>query len=253
MARARSCALYVNQPNNGVLHVIDFNDPARSFPPLERTVTMTNGLGDVLNASAIFRLMPANQSITLANGSQSVATTRNYRTVPLRSRSGGEGDEILATATLTNVAAVSVNFELRSVYAVPLTQGTDVTVALGARLVSPTVTAINGGSPARVRINGTLPADYGELTTVLVNEANGSNQHIFAFSGLYRAASGIGATYEFTFSEFTAVPGFPADAHLMRGLVYVNTFSDGSSGGSRTSLTPGRVYRFVSRVVETAF
>jgi hypothetical protein len=242
----------VNQPNNGVLPLTDFTDVDRSFAPLERAVTLANGLGDMLNTAAIFRLMPAGQAVFLTNGAQSPTTSRMYRTLPLGPRISGEGDEIYASATRNGVPG-TVDNEVRSIYAVPTTQGSDIAITFGARLVAPTITAINGVAPTRVRINGTLPADYGDLTTVTVESVTTFNQLLFSFSAAYRAAVGMGANYEFTAPDLSALPGFLPESNLLRGLVYINVFSDGTTGGPRTSLTPGRVYRSVSRMVEGTY
>jgi len=243
----------VNQADNSVLPLLDFGS-ASSFAPLERSITIVNGLADLLEASANLISVPGALGIPILNGTASAATTRTFRTIPLDRRLTGEVDELLVSATRSlNNAAVAFDYEQRSVWFIPITQGVDATVTVGARLVTPTITAINGAAPfALPRLNGTIPVDYSQRTQIDVR-TTGQGQYAVRFSDAYRTAVGSGNAYEFTYPDFRAVPGFIPASMITRGLATISTFSEGWSGGGPTSPVPGRAYRSVVRQQDASF
>ena len=162
---------------------------------------------------------------------------------------------MVVTSTRSGVnAAVSNDYESRTVSTVPLTQGSNLTVTIGPRITTPTLTVVTGNAAfSRARLIGTLPVEYGYANAIRVSETTSSNQFVIKFSSAYRAAIGSGNNYEFTFPDFGVVPGFILASVVPRGLVTIYTSSDGFTGTSPNSFTPGRVYRSVVRIQDASF
>ncbi|MCC6245377.1 MAG: hypothetical protein IT353_21225 [Gemmatimonadaceae bacterium] len=244
----------VNQANNTVLPPINFNADS-AFAPLATTLTVLNSESDNVSATTNYIVSPGQLSALIINGNASTSTTRTINSVPLSLRLAGEVDEVVVTSTRSGFsAAVSNDYEQRTVATVPLTQGANLTVTMGPRLVTPTLTVVSGATAfPRARLIGTLPVEYGFANAIRVSENTSSNQFVIKFSSAYRAAIGAGNNYEFTFPDFGVVPGFIFASVVPRGVVTITTSSDGFTGTSPLSFTPGRIYRSVVRIQDASF
>lgn len=210
---------------------LDFN-AAEAFAPATATVTLTNAGAD--NIAVITSFQSSNGAVgSFVTVSTMAGATRTAVGVPSSRTQAGDLHGLFVTATAADQSSRVVLIYNRDLVAK--------SIALGATPGPLTVTGVSGGAYARIRLQGSWQAEYGDIigggyTQTTLRSWN------FTIS---RGYSGAGGTFDFTLPDFSTVPGFDTNWGLRAGVQtgwatsvtgYLTSFANGIVEGSTLRL-----------------
>lgn len=201
----------------------DFNS-ANAYDPASAQLNIGNALGDDLINVTMFHTANGDGGMLGGGFAPSTAITRTWYGIPTTKLVGGDvhANVLFASPAVTSTDEQRYHFQFT-------TAVQNLSPVLGSRLPTQSVTAATSSGYRRVRVQGTLPAEYGDLVVVEYGPSGGGNEVILIATGGYLAATGSATSYDLTTPDVGALPGFPVASAPPAGdwevLVNVNGWS----------------------------
>lgn len=198
----------LNPASGASLAALDFN-AAEAFTPTSATWTFGNTNGEAFSISQHFRTAGGTAGIIFGvPGLDRTATTRTIIGIPTAQTVNGDLHQVTATVqtagTGTRATRQIITFA-RSI--------ADRTLSFGPVLPAPVVTAV-AGAPARLRAQGSLPAEYNSGIAFDMTQASIAR---YATLQATRGFLGGGATYDVQMPDLTGVLGWDSNFGLRVG------------------------------------
>ena len=198
----------VNPASGGTNPVLDFN-AAEAFAPALSTWTFGNTGGAPFGVTERFSTVGAIGSLSSIPGIENPATTRTLYGVPPALSVAGDLHQVIAT-----IGTLVVGGPSRQIITYARTLA-DRSVSFGSTLPAPTVSSIGGAAVGRLRIQGTLPAEYNSGVSLDV-KSTGSNAR-FATVYATRGFLGAGSSYDIQMPDLTATTGWDSAWNIHPG------------------------------------
>lgn len=201
----------------------DFNSTS-AYDPASAQLSIGNALGDDILNFTTFHTVNGDGGMLGGAFAPSTATTRLWYGVPSAKLQAGDvhANVIFASPAVTPTDEQRYHFLFT-------TAVQSVAQVLGARLPTQTVTTATASGYRRIRVQGTLPAEYNDLVTVQYQSSGGGNEVWMIATGAYLTATGSAAAYDLTTPDVGALAGFPIASEPPPGawevLVNVNGWS----------------------------
>jgi hypothetical protein len=201
----------IDPPPGGANAVLDFTG-AESFALMPATWTFGNSGGQPFSVSQSY-FTPGGSIGTLHVVPQvdNPASVRTVYSVPAASSQPGELHQVIATVATSLIAPPDRASRQIIAYARTLQ---DRTIDFGPPMPAPTVTVVPGAPAGRIRVQGTLPAEYDAgvavdfLQTATVR---------FATISATRAFLGAGSAYDLEIPDLSGVLGWDTSFALRTG------------------------------------
>jgi hypothetical protein len=163
----------------------------------------------------------------------STASTRTWYGVPTAKLQAGDihMNYIVATPSVTSTD------ELRYFLGF-VTTVQDIAPALGARLPTPVVTSVGVPAYRRLRVQGTIPAEYADYVRAAFGASGGGNEVFISRTGAYLTATGSSGSYDIVMPDLTGLAGFPLASGLPAGELETTVSVAGFTGGGIIAPTP---------------
>ena len=234
----------LNPADNGQLpQTIDFGGPA-SFQPAAATVTITNGLGHVLEVYTAVHTATSNVGFW-NDLAPTTNATRPWAGLNAANTIAGDFHSITVFASQPNEGG---NFRatVKFVGAV-----TNETIAFGSIANAATASLVSGPPYPRFRFQGTLPADYNKAVGLSMAQDEG-NEFYSYFTTAYLAAIGSASTYDVTMPDVAGLTGFPIASRLAVGPNGLFTDAYGFVGAGVFDVVPriGNEFKASFRTIE---
>ncbi|MFP5353615.1 MAG: hypothetical protein ACLGIK_00435, partial [Gemmatimonadota bacterium] len=215
-----------------LLFTADFNS-VNAYDPVSAQLTIGNALGDDMLNVTMFHTANGDGGMLGGAFAPSTAITRTWYGIPPAKLVTGDvhASVIFASPAVTSTSEQRYHFQFT-------TAVQNLSPVLGARLPTQTVSAATSSGYRRVRVQGTLPAEYSDLVVVEYGPSGGGNEVLLFATGGYLAATGSATAYDLTTPDVGALPGFPVASAPAAGEWEVLVSANGWSGLGTVSPVP---------------
>ena len=210
----------------------DFNSTS-AYDPASAQLTIGNALGDDLLHFTTFHTANGDGGLLGGGFAPSTATTRTWYGLPPAKVVAGDvhANVIFASPAVTTADEQRYHFQFT-------TTVQNLSPVLGSRLPTQTVSPATSAGYRRIRVQGTLPAEYRDLVTVEYEPVGGGNEIWLIATGGYLAATGSATAYDLTTPDVGALPGFPVASAPAPGQWEVLVNVNGWSGSGTLNPVP---------------
>ena len=206
----------VNPASGGTLPVLDFST-AEAFPPFLSTWVFQNAGGVNFSMSQSFTTAGGSTgSFTVQPQVDGIAFSRTVYSVPQAQTIAGDLHQVVATIDATGSVPGDPQRASRQIVAYSRTLANR-TLSFGPSLPAPGVTAVAGAPAGRLRVQGTLPAEYNSGLTFDVSQDITSNAVNSFTIHASRGFLGAGSAYDLSIPDLTAAIGWDSQFALQTG------------------------------------
>jgi hypothetical protein len=212
-------------PDGGELPVTVDYDGTAALVPASATATVTGGGADSLEIFTEL-VTPNGASLMWFDLAPSNVSARPWAGLPPSALLNGEYHTIVVFANAA--ASHPGDYRVAFKYVGPVVNHT---IALGAPVSAPSVSAVVTAPAPRFRFRGSITADYDKGIYLDLRHASGNGWGITA-TRAWLAASGSATAYDIWMPDLSALAGFPGEARLTPGQNELLFVAYGFTGGS---------------------